>query len=722
MSAARVLLAVALVAGGAWAVHRFGGARDERRAAVTAEADGVAHAPRAPSPPGEAYEARVRFVEAIGEAARVDVPSAAAAEAALHASATGGEGASPLAVVVDGREAILAPPPAHLAFTVSVPRSARLSFAFTVAEPFREDVVAHVLVREAGPTGAEREACTAKAIAGEGHAWRETTCDLGAWAGRDVTVTFATEIVRPPPPPSPPAGTASPGAAGSAHKKPRRAISPPAGPEVALALFGNPTLFGEAPPRAPWNVVWIVAPPPSPAAASVALAPRGVTFTRAYASGATRRTGVLSMLGGARASELGADRSSLVTRTARRAGLVTRAIVASAADADVDAELGFDRVDHKRPGDARAVTADATAFVRSHRDERFFLVCDYGAAGSAEATTSVLAAIDDAGLRATTLVVATADHGDGLLDASRVPLVAALPGSLPEGRTVAAKVRVVDLAPTVLDVEGLAPDDRMSGRSLLGLARGAVEPDARVVLTEGRGSEGLVAGRYGLVVHDGATEGGRARGPDELYDLDADPAARSDVAAAHPDVVADMRARLVAARANAPVADAHAALAPAPAQRVHLRFAGGGAVHRVSGAILVPAGAALAFEPIDAPREAFSLAGPNRLDVALTTAKNGVVGVDVHVEPPNAPVTWELYVDDAPLAKERVFAGAFGLAAPELVRGLAAPEARARALARRPPEIDAARELGLFVTLDRPAGAPSALASHATAETKDGPR
>src|SRR5207244_2262049 len=79
-----------------------------------------------------------------------------------------------------------------------------------------------------------------------------------------------------------------------------------------------------------------------------------------------------------------------------------------------------------------------------------------------------------------TLVVAVADHGEGLGDHGeiehgyllneevlRVPLLVAFPGVVRAGARVDAMVSIVDLAPTVLEVLGIPAPARFSGRSLL---------------------------------------------------------------------------------------------------------------------------------------------------------------------------------------------------------------------------------------------------------------
>jgi hypothetical protein len=105
-------------------------------------------------------------------------------------------------------------------------------------------------------------------------------------------------------------------------------------------------------------------------------------------------------------------------------------------------------------------------------------------------------------------------------------------------------------------------------------------------------------------------------------------------------------------------------------------------------------------EPAGLGKEAVRADGP-RVEISFATPKDAVVGFDVRVDPPGAPLKWELFLDEAPWPEGYVFAGPFGLAAPQVRGGLTSDDARARAFAPRPPEIDPARDLGLFVTRAR---------------------
>ena len=161
-------------------------------------------------------------------------------------------------------------------------------------------------------------------------------------------------------------------------------------------------------------------------------------------------------------------------------------------------------------------------------------------------TGRVLETLDRLGLRDDTLVVFTSDHGEMLGDhhlllkgpmmyegAVRVPLILRWPGRLPAGARWAEPVQWLDLAPTILDAAGAPPSPRHQGMSLLPLARG--EPDAQArnwALCEYRNSGHpsdppvhvtmLRHGRYKIVVYHGTPATTRPRAG-ELYDLQADP-------------------------------------------------------------------------------------------------------------------------------------------------------------------------------------------------------
>ena len=415
--------------------------------------------------------------------------------------------------------------------------------------------------------------------------------------------------------------------------------------------------------------------------------------------------------------------------------------------APVGLDMGFPSLDdHRYPTrDTREIERDAEAFLRTHADERFFAFCNFTSphepydppadmvarvpsppAGPADATIrryvaeaakddaaigQLLAALAAAKLDDRTIVVVTADHGETLSTAHagisdldhqairfhhsasnyeetvHVPLLLVLPGVIAPGTVVKARVRTTDIAPTLLDLEGLselAAASHMSGKTLAPLMRGEPEADERPVVSEGRGSRALLWSHWRLVTREGANRITHFPGRDvtlaeELFDLADDPGERHDVARDHPDVLAEMQARLAAALANAPVAGTKAATETpaaeaAPRGLYRFRFVGAGEVHRISGVVHVHAGGDVAptLSPIAVgiDGEALHLTGSGAdLEISLSTAPDAALGFDLQVHPEDAAVTWELFEDEQPWPPERAFAGPFGLRSAAALHG-----------------------------------------------------
>jgi hypothetical protein len=301
----------------------------------------------------------------------------------------------------------------------------------------------------------------------------------------------------------------------------------------------------------------------------------------------------------------------------------------------------------------------------------------------------------------------------------------ALPGVAEGGRAVTDRVRNIDIAPTILELEGMEADTRMSGRSLLPLVRGNREPEPRVVVSEGRMSRAILWGKWRLVTHEAPThppplaDGGAAPPvEDELYDLDEDPGERHNVARIHPDVLLEMHARLNAALVDATPADAPPKPS-SPLPTVHFRFAGGGKVRTVTGALTIgdaKRAATISVEAQGVPREAVRVDGA-RLDFSLSTSPEALVGFDVRVDPPAAPIVWQWFLDSAPWPNEGTFVGPFGLPAVAARAGIFTDEARAEVFALSLPVIDFKRDLGVFITRDT---SEKAGASSATGPTQGG--
>ena len=161
------------------------------------------------------------------------------------------------------------------------------------------------------------------------------------------------------------------------------------------------------------------------------------------------------------------------------------------------------------------------------------------------------------GLYDRTLVVFTSDHGEGLGEHNElthsyllydstlhVPLIVRMPGLT--SHRVAGRVRLVDLAPTVLDALDIPVPADMQGRSLEPLLRG--DSGARVERTHyAETLSPRLSQNWGELraLYEGPWK--YVHGPKpELFDLAADPKELRNLAATRPDQAASMRAALAA--------------------------------------------------------------------------------------------------------------------------------------------------------------------------------
>lgn len=200
----------------------------------------------------------------------------------------------------------------------------------------------------------------------------------------------------------------------------------------------------------------------------------------------------------------------------------------------------------------------------------------------------VLEALDALGVREQTLVVVVADHGEafgehqfythGLLyrEHLQVPLIFHGPG-LEGGRTVEARVRLVDVFPTLAEMMGLgSPGAEVDGASLVelledgaGRGHGARDVYAEVHHAPGdsRGRESemysLTSGRWKYVHRP-------VSGEHELFDLEADPGELTNLYAPdHPEAVR-LRVRIEAMGAIDGVAPSFEGLSPEALEELRL--------------------------------------------------------------------------------------------------------------------------------------------------------
>lgn len=182
----------------------------------------------------------------------------------------------------------------------------------------------------------------------------------------------------------------------------------------------------------------------------------------------------------------------------------------------------------------------------------------------------VVARIDDLGLRERTLILFLSDHGHsteeragfgggnagpfrgakfGLFEGGiRVPAIASLPGTIPEGEIRDALATSLDLFPTILDLAGAgdrAPVHPTAGRSLRPVLASADAPSPHESLVWRLGEQWAVReGDWKLVANGRDTDGSRLAGDDALFlaNLADDPGERTNLAKARPEVVARLTA------------------------------------------------------------------------------------------------------------------------------------------------------------------------------------
>ena len=221
-----------------------------------------------------------------------------------------------------------------------------------------------------------------------------------------------------------------------------------------------------------------------------------------------------------------------------------------------------------RPAERSSATvARATTWLTRNAPAPFFLWihlavprpngASYNAAITAEdaAIGKLLTVLRQQKLDATTAIVVVAAHGQSLGahgeethgiflydETIHVPLLARLPAGLAAAKKVSAKVRLVDIAPTLLEIAGVSVPSQMQGQSLLRIARAASVPDQPVysradLPQRGFGWSPLESWRAGKYLYI------RAPKP-ELYDLTADPAATRNLAQTSKATLDTMAAQL----------------------------------------------------------------------------------------------------------------------------------------------------------------------------------
>ena len=307
------------------------------------------------------------------------------------------------------------------------------------------------------------------------------------------------------------------------------------------------------------------------------LARQTMVFEQAYSQAPLTVVSHATILSGTypqthRASEFGnrlAPTLPLVPNLLRARGYRTAAFVGSIAlDPKNGFAPGFDRgfaeydAGFHQPGgtdrfgsvqrSAAQVVTRATAWLARNPQGPFFLwvhlndpqaasVASYNAAVAAAdaAVGKLVAALRASKLYDDALIVIASDHGESLGahgeethgvflydETIHVPLLVKLPQTLNAAKRVAARASLVDIAPTILEIAGVAIPSQMQGQSLLRIAKSnADQPvySASDFPQRAFGWSALESWRAGKYLYV------RAPKP-ELYDLSADPGATHNLA------------------------------------------------------------------------------------------------------------------------------------------------------------------------------------------------
>ncbi len=169
-----------------------------------------------------------------------------------------------------------------------------------------------------------------------------------------------------------------------------------------------------------------------------------------------------------------------------------------------------------------------------------------------EQVGGLLARLDALGVRDRTLVVLTADHGEGrgehgeqthallMYDSTlHVPLIFSAPPPFPQGMRATDQASLIDVMPTILDLVGIAAPPGLDGRSL----REPAPPGPRALYIENLSTQVLHGWAPLLGVHRSDYKFIHAPSP-ELYDLRSDPRELVNRYDEKPVVAAELHAQL----------------------------------------------------------------------------------------------------------------------------------------------------------------------------------
>ena len=174
--------------------------------------------------------------------------------------------------------------------------------------------------------------------------------------------------------------------------------------------------------------------------------------------------------------------------------------------------------------------------------ERIVALYDGGIRYTDELIGGLFDTFSELGLDDELILVVTSDHGEEFWDHGsvihshtvfeelvHVPMIWRLPDGRGRGTRVAAPVRLMDVAPTLVELLGLEMPPSFQGQSLVPLMDGNSEP-TRPTLSEIRGLRGWTEYPWKLVLG--------LRGSPLLFDLESDPREQVNLYAERPEIAA----------------------------------------------------------------------------------------------------------------------------------------------------------------------------------------
>ena len=205
--------------------------------------------------------------------------------------------------------------------------------------------------------------------------------------------------------------------------------------------------------------------------------------------------------------------------------------------------------------EVRAGVDEATSRLSAEDWEFVRALYDGEIAFTDKAIGELLDGVEERGLRENTLVIFLSDHGEEFYEHQgfehghtlyneviKVPLIISFPGLVPEGVKVDECVRLIDIAPTVLDYVDIEPSVHLEGTSIRPLLEGkgpVTRPEGSLLPPGVTYSESMLYGteRKCVVAYPWKCVYDIVTADRQLFNLISDPAEEHDLAADDPETL-----------------------------------------------------------------------------------------------------------------------------------------------------------------------------------------